>query len=117
MMLLFAMLNRQKLLIFNKTNLCSGELFESKFVVPCNPEEYLSFQYGKDKWKIPNKDYHFNLDAIKFYKTWNDQEWPFIIRWYDVHGNLDELRTIDAINEHAKVPILKLPQEYENETK
>jgi hypothetical protein len=40
--------------------------------VPCNPEEYLSFQYGKDKWRHPKKDKYFNYDAIGFFKYWSN---------------------------------------------
>ena len=79
-------------------------------MVPCNPEEYLSFQYGKDKWKKRLIRDYFNHNSISFYKYWSDDEWPHVVRWYNFRtGELDFYRTILAINEHAKTHLKTLP--------
>ena len=94
---------------FNESNLCSGELLGNKFIVPCNPEEYLSLQYGKDKWKLPLKEGYFNYNSINFYKEWTDDEWPNAVRWYNTVGEVDVQKTLNDLNRNAKIPIKKLP--------
>lgn len=102
---------RQLVLKFDDSNLCSGELLENIFMVPCNPEEYLSFQYGEDKWRIPMKNHYFNYDSIGFYKFWPDDEWPYVVRWYDLKtGIFNEEKTLMAINKYMEKPITKLPE-------
>ena len=95
-------LYQQLLLNFNESNLCSGELLETKYIVPCNPEAYLSFQYGENKWKMPLKDNYFNYDSIKFFKNWSEQDWPFVVRYYDFRTReLLDKETLEYINKFA----------------
>lgn len=104
-------MKRQLVINFNKSNLCSGELLGHKFIVPCNPEEYLSFQYGKDKWKKPMKEKYFNFEAIFFFKYWTDEEWPYVVRWYNLfNGTFDPAKSLAETNQYAKVPYESLPQ-------
>ena len=99
------------ILYFNESNLCSGELFESKFMVPCNPETYLSHQYGKNKWRKPMKEKYFNYDSIGYFKTWPNDEWPYVIRWYDLKtGELDIEKSLWDINKYAETPVDTLPE-------
>ena len=103
---------RQLILNFDETNLCSGELLDNKFIVPCNPEEYLSFQYGKDKWKIPTKSDYFNSESIKFLKTWSDEDWINVVRWYKYldNGEFDHERSLEKTNKHLNKSIKTLPE-------
>jgi hypothetical protein len=92
----------QWLPIFNESNLCSGELFRNKFIVPCNPEYYLEKQYGKDNWKIPLKKTYFNTESIKLHRDWNDQEWPYVYRRYNIFTHkLDVNKTIAMLHSNS----------------
>ena len=85
---------------------------DNKFIVPCNPEEYLSFQYGKDKWRNPMKEKYFNYNAIGFLKFWTDKEWPHAVRWYDIRtGKLNFHKTLSTINQYLEIPIKTLPED------
>jgi hypothetical protein len=98
---------------FNETNLCSGELLNNKFIVPCNPEFYLSKQYGEDRWKIPLTDKYFNYDSISFYKNWTNDEWPYAVRYYDlVTGDISVERTLEELNRHVDEPYTNLPEDF-----
>jgi hypothetical protein len=103
---------RQLIINFNESNLCSGELFESKFIVPCNPEEYLSFQYGKDKWRKPFKYGYFNMETFNDSKTWSDQDWPHVLKYYYRRdGKFSYDQTLDAINKFANPKYDSLPKD------
>ena len=97
------------IIYFDETNLCSAELLESKFIVPCNPEKYLSFQYG-NKWRMPLQKDYFNHGSIGFYKIWSDEEWPYVIRWYNMNNGLfDYAKSLRDTNNYAKVAYKELP--------
>ena len=103
---------QQLLLYFNESNLCSGELLGNKFIVPCNPEDYLSFQYGEKKWKQPLFEKYFNLKSIKHMKNWSDSLWPYVQRHYDFNnGELLTQLTLKRINEFAKPQISSIPDD------
>ncbi len=92
--------------------MCSGELLDNKFIVPCNPEEYLSYQYGADRWRTPLQDQYFNYNSINFFKNWTDSEWPYCIRWYELEtGEVDVAKTLSDLNKHVQVPYLTLPSD------
>jgi hypothetical protein len=97
------------IIYFDETNICSAELLESKFIVPCNPEKYLSFQYG-NKWRMPLQNDYFNYGSIGFYKIWSDEEWPYVIRWYNMNnGSFDYAKSLRDTNNYAKVAYKELP--------
>ena len=73
---------------FNESNLCSAELLDNKFIVPCNPEDYLRMQYGYN-WSYALTNNYFNLKTFFFYKYWNEEEYPYSIRLYDNDGNFE----------------------------
>ena len=79
-------------------------------MVPCNPEEYLSHQYGHEKWRTRLQDKYFNYKSISFYKNWTDQEWPYAVRWYNLEtGEINVEKTLLDINKHVPVPYKTLP--------
>ena len=74
--------------------------------MPCNPEEYLSSQYGENNWKKPLKNDYFNHNSIKYYKDWSDKEWPRVIKWYNIYtGEVDVNKTLYNLNRFSKFEI------------
>ena len=80
--------------------ICSGEIFKTKVLVPCDPVSVLNSLYGKDKWMIPqNRDYSTsNLITVKLSE--NIEELPYMFRYYRQNGTLDVNRSIIAINNY-----------------
>ncbi len=64
---------RKKLPEFDQ--LCSAELFNLKYFVPCDPVKYLDLEYGKSGWLIP-KATKYTWKNIKPNGECSDQEWP-----------------------------------------
>ncbi len=57
------------------------------------------------------KDKYFNFDAIGFYKFWTDEEWPYVVRWYEIRtGKLNIKKTLQAINQYSDIRIDTLPE-------
>ena len=81
-------------------------------MVPCNPEEYLSYQYGKDRWKIPMKDDYFNQGSIGYVKTWSDEDWINVTRWYKYMGSgeFDKEKSLKETNKFLDKPIESFPE-------
>ena len=102
-------LYRQFITYFNETNICSGELLNNKFLVPCNPEYYLSQQYGEEKWRKPLVDGYFNGRSIKLFRNWTNDEWPYVVRWYKSSGELDVNKTLNEINRFSTHQYAVLP--------
>jgi hypothetical protein len=76
------------------SNLCSGQLKEHKYMVPCDPVTYLNTEYGSwsstRTWKSPGEVYIGNLSR---------QEIMYEVRHYDSDGLLLLNKTLDYINE------------------
>jgi hypothetical protein len=105
-------LYKQLLVNFNESNLCSAELLEAKYIVPCNPEAYLSFQYGENNWKKPLLENYFDSGSIGYFKNWADQEWPYAVRYYDfISGKLRDNATLEYINKFADNKLKVLPDD------
>lgn len=79
---------RQVFRSFNE--LCSAELFGTKFFIPCNPVDVLIDSYGKiDDWKQPKRK-GYKLNAINFRK-WlpiSDSLKSSWVKYYDKYGRL-----------------------------
>ena len=57
-----------------------------------------------------HKDY-FNYGSIGFYKLWSDEDWPYIIRWYNIiNGSFDYQKSLKDTNQHARVTLKSLPE-------
>ena len=105
----FILKHRQFLPFFNDSNLCSGELLENKFLIPCNPEYYLKLQYG-DNWKKPLENQYLNNNSFFMHKKWNDSEYPWTIRSFDEFGKIDESWTLKQLNWNSEIKYKNLPQ-------
>ena len=91
--------------------LCSAELLDSKFLVPCDPVGYLNHQYGPmSLWSVPEPA-NYTWFNIHKYSEWSDDDWPFVVRFYDRYGYVERTRTINHLNKASKINITKLPKE------
>ena len=68
-------------------DICSAELYEKRYFVPCEPAKCLDFQYGKNKWVTPEAK-NFKLNSLFFDKIWSEHELLYALRVYDSNGSL-----------------------------
>jgi hypothetical protein len=73
---------------------------DNKFLLPCNPEHYLKVQYG-DNWDKPLENHYLNSKTFIFLKKWNDEEYPYTIRYYDNVGAININDTIKELNKNS----------------
>lgn len=104
---------RQYVINVNKSSLCSGELLGAKYIVPCNPEKYLSFQYGEEKWRNPMPVHYFNFKSIIRLPDWTDDEWPYVVRYYKKNGDVDTITTLTVLNKNVNKSYTALPPDKE----
>jgi hypothetical protein len=76
--------------------ICSIELIGHKFFAPCNPYEYIRFQYGKG-WSTPHENQ--GIVSSVHVGEWSDKEWPHFIKDYRKNGTLNVNSTIALLNE------------------
>ncbi len=93
---------------------CSAELLNHKFMVPCNPVEYLNNEYGTD-WQLPKADLSMTIFSqkrgkkkriktneyhwpnLEFQRKYSDDELLNFVRWYHPNGSINYETTIDYI--------------------
>ena len=63
------------------SGICSAELLDEKFFVPCNPVEVLNDLYGAKEWLTPNKKFTVS-SKLKHWKRWNFAEWINAIHFF-----------------------------------
>ncbi|RNA04113.1 THO complex subunit, partial [Brachionus plicatilis] len=80
-----------------KSNLCSGELFGQKYLVPCRVENYLNEEYGTNLWKVP-KTNDYVWSNLVYWKNWTEAEWLNAIKFYHQDGSFLAKETLDYIN-------------------
>lgn len=79
-------------------NLCSAELFEEKFLVPCEPNLMLDEIYGKNLWtKMKNNDKM--SPSILFWKRWSLDQWENVVKFYE-SGKFLKNTTLNFIKSH-----------------
>lgn len=101
---------RQLLPYFDENQLCSGELLNNKYLVPCNVEHYLSYMYGTN-WNTTMKENYFNHKTLKLYKKWSDIEWPNVLRYYNYKsGKFDREMTLRHLNNFSDVLITHIDE-------
>ena len=93
--------------------LCSAELLGFKFLVPCDPIETLTKEYGhKSNWMLQQSQAQkvkFNNLNLNAFDTWNDTDYAHAIKFYLKSGQMDVERTLKQINSFVKKKIYKLP--------
>ncbi len=76
--------------------ICSVELVGHKLFAPCNPYEYLSFQYGKG-WSKPHENQNI-VNVVDLGRVYSPEAWLHYLRDYSKDGKLDVNGTIDLLN-------------------
>ena len=72
----------------NFEKLCSAELLNNRFMVPCDPVNYLNREYFDEKrWSFPQEK-NYTWSNLVFDSRWKDHEWPNVIKYYDKDGLL-----------------------------
>lgn len=71
------------MLEFNE--LCSAEMFNHKFLVPCDPDGYLNNEYGE--WSTPLAK-KYNWTNLVFLGPWENEYWPNVLKQFDPDGRI-----------------------------
>lgn len=77
-------------------SLCSAELFNEKYTIPCDPVKYFEDVYGKDGWQNPKKK-NYKSPNLFFIKRWSTSEWKNAIKFFH-NGIFLKERTENFIN-------------------
>lgn len=86
----------------NFDKLCSAELLNNRFMVPCDPVMYLNREYGDEKkWYFPQEK-NYTWSNVIYDSRWKDHEWPNVIRYYDKAGVLLKNKVLEYVNKHLK---------------
>ena len=69
-------------------NLCSAELYDTKFIVPCDPEGILIENYGASWYEPKQKNFQWPLFDMTKVRVHNDEEWSKLFVKYDKYGKI-----------------------------
>ena len=94
----------------NFDELCSAELLNHKYMIPCDPIKYLDKEYGPSRWLTPESS-NYTWKNVVYYNNWTDSEWPRTIKYYDKEGKLLVPKILNHVNKHLKYNLTKLPSE------
>ncbi len=76
-----------------------------KVLIPCDPVQYLNYEYGGIKnWITPKKkNYKWsNLDKQTW--NWTEKEWVHAIKFYNKKIGFDKNQTLKFVNQYLKAP-------------
>lgn len=79
-------------------DLCSTELLEEKFYVPCNPELMLNEIYGENLWRQMQNNDRMS-PKILFWKTWSFEEWKNAVKFYK-NSKFLKNKTLNFVKKH-----------------
>lgn len=86
---------------------------KNKFMIPCDPVEYLNKEYGKkERWITPQSS-NYTWSNVNHWKSWSDEEWPHVIKYYDKAGVLIKSKVLSYLNKHSKINITEIPPEFD----
>ena len=97
----------------NFNEVCSAELINQRFMVPCDPVKYLDTDYGKNNWQEPKKNlspistkdkqkkgtkdtYHW--PNLKYFGKYADDVFIRTNRWYKKSGLLNKELTYSVLS-------------------
>ena len=92
----------------NFDELCSAELLNNKFMVPCDPVNYLDKEYGPKNWQTPQSK-NYSWTNVLYWKNWTDTEWPHTIKYYGKSGELLTPKILAYVNKHLSYNLTSLP--------
>jgi hypothetical protein len=93
-------------------SLCSAELLNHKYMIPCDPVSYLDKEYGPG-WKSPQSK-NYTWSNVQYWKNWSDIEWPRAVKYYDKNGALLRPKILAYINKHMSHNLTELPKDIED---
>ena len=82
-------------------------MLNQKLLIPCDPVQYLDFEYGASKWQTPKKD-KYKWPNLIYQGEWSDNEWQKAIRFYDSNGTVKTIKTLKYLNRVSKYNITHL---------
>ena len=87
-----------KILIFfrrilpNFNKLCSAELMNHKYLVPCDPVQYLDIEYSTGLWRQPEKD-NYEWPNLVYYSEYSKDQYKDNVKYYNNNGKFDKEST------------------------
>jgi hypothetical protein len=88
--------------------LCSAELLNNKFMIPCDPVHYLERDYGPRRWQTPQSS-NYTWTNVRYWEKWKDKQWPHTIKYYDKQGRLLKQKVLDYVNKFSSKNITEVP--------
>ncbi|CAF0853075.1 unnamed protein product [Brachionus calyciflorus] len=88
--------------------ICSVELLNEKFQVPCEAVRYIHEEYDKDDWKVPRSNYKGWPNVFKW-GQWSEQEYPYVIKFYGNDGKFLKAQTLNYVNNLLSKKLKSLP--------
>jgi hypothetical protein len=88
----------------NFSELCSAELLNNLYMVPCDPEEYLNVEYGSKGWQKPMSS-KYKWPNLEFHQEYSDLQYIKSIKYYFENGTFDKYYTLDYLNRGLKKKI------------
>ena len=81
------------------SSICSGELMNKKFLVPCNTLDILESNYERSEWREVKKN-HYSIPNKLDVGFWslNDSEY----KYYDIKGKYMKRRTDEDLKAFRK---------------
>jgi hypothetical protein len=70
-----------------------------KHFVPCDPVKYFNFEYGDG----------LELKNLEYLNDWTREQWPYVVRYYDINGKVDLRKTLNIINKYYRYNLTELP--------
>ena len=89
-------------------DLCSAELFNQKYMIPCDPVHYLDQEYGAANWRKPMES-KYEWKNVAYNSIWSDSEWPHAVKYFDRAGNLIVQKIKNYINKFLANRIQTVP--------
>lgn len=71
----------KRIIIKKFSGICSTELLEEKFFVPCDPVTVLNEIYGENRWQKSDKKFSISSN-LKPWKTWGFNQWVNAIKFF-----------------------------------
>ncbi len=96
--MLFKPINFSRRFSYKFDDYCSGEIYNYKYMIPCEIVKYLNVEYGAyDNWFMPDPlDYTWK--NMEHYGRWPDEQWPSVHKVYTYDGSLNINDTIFHLN-------------------
>lgn len=91
-------------------------MFGNKYLIPCDPVDYLNKEYGNITfWSTPKKSNYTWTNLSKTHSLWNKCDWPHAIRFYHKNGTIDKKYTIRYVNAYGKMKLKDFPSQRDYE--